>query len=62
MLLAKGAVVLDISDKEEHDADYIEGLINIRRGKLEMLVEGKVSERFFVTVMYLIGGFIGGYA
>ena len=41
-LLAKAAIVLDISDKEEYDTDYIEGLINIRRGKLEMLVEGKV--------------------
>jgi rhodanese-related sulfurtransferase len=38
-LLAAGAVALDIRDKEEHDADHIEGSLNISRGKLEMLIE-----------------------
>ena len=39
-LLAQGAVVLDIRDKEEHDAGHISGSMNISRGKLEMNVEG----------------------
>lgn len=42
VLLAKGAVALDIRDKEEHDTDHIEGSLNISRGKLEMLVEGVI--------------------
>jgi len=40
-LLAEGAIALDIRDKEEHNADHIEGSLNISRGKLEMLVEGR---------------------
>ena len=44
VLLAKGAVALDIRDKEEHDADHIEGSLNISRGKLEMLVEGMIPD------------------
>lgn len=42
VLLAKGAVALDIRDKEEHDTDHIGGSLNISRGKLEMLVEGVI--------------------
>lgn len=41
-LLAQGAVVLDIRDKEEHDAGHIEGSVNISRGKLEMNIEGEL--------------------
>jgi len=43
-LLAQGAVALDIRDKEEHDADHIEGSLNISRGKLEMLVEDMIPD------------------
>lgn len=43
-LLAEGAIALDIRDKEEHDADHIEGSLNISRGKLEMLVEGEIPD------------------
>ena len=43
-LLAKGVIALDIRDKEEHDKDHIEGSLNISRGKLEMLVEGKIPD------------------
>lgn len=41
-LVAEGAIVLDIRDKEEHDKDHIEGSMHISRGKLEMLVEKKI--------------------
>jgi phage shock protein E len=37
-LLQSGAIALDIRDKEEHDADHIEGSLHISRGKLEMNV------------------------
>jgi rhodanese-related sulfurtransferase len=43
-LIAAGAVALDIRDKEEHDAYHIPGSINISRGKLEMNVEGEISD------------------
>lgn len=43
-LVANGAIALDIRDKEEHDADHIAGSINVSRGKLEMLIEGKVAD------------------
>ncbi len=43
-LLAKGAIALDIRDKEEHDKDHIESSLNISRGKLEMLVEGVIPD------------------
>lgn len=43
-LLAAGAIALDIRDKEEHDADHIEGSINISRGKLEMNVESEIPD------------------
>ena len=37
--MVKGAIALDVRDKEEHDIDHIPGSLNISRGKLEMLVE-----------------------
>ncbi|WLD57691.1 rhodanese-like domain-containing protein [Salinispirillum sp. LH 10-3-1] len=43
-LVTQGAVLLDIRDKEEHDADHIAGSINISRGKLEMNVEGEIPD------------------
>lgn len=43
-LLAAGAIALDIRDKEEHDADHIEGSLNISRGKLEMNIEGEIPD------------------
>ena len=43
-LMSRGAVALDIRDKEEHDAGHINGSINISRGKLEMNVEGVLPD------------------
>lgn len=43
-LAANGAVVLDIRDKEEHDAGHIPGSLNLSRGKLEMLVEKLIPD------------------
>lgn len=41
-MLAGGAVVLDIRDKEEHDLDHIAGSLHVSRGKLEMNVESVI--------------------
>lgn len=43
-LLKVGAVVLDIRDKEEHDAGHIPGSLHISRGKLEMNVEAALPD------------------
>lgn len=43
-LIAKGAIALDIRDKQEHDIDHIPGSLNISRGKLEMLVESEIPD------------------
>lgn len=50
--MTEGAVALDIRDKEEHDADHIPGAINISRGKLEMNVEGVISDLDTITLCY----------
>ena len=43
-LIKNGAVALDIRDKEEHDADHIEGSLHVSRGKLEMNIEGVIPD------------------
>ena len=43
-LLSKGAIALDIRDKEEHDAGHIPGSVHISRGKLEMNVESALPD------------------
>jgi phage shock protein E len=44
LLIANGAIALDIRDQQEHDIDHIHGSLNISRGKLEMLVEGQIPD------------------
>lgn len=51
-LIAKGAITLDIRDKEEHDAGHIAGSKNISRGKLEMNVEGEIPDMDAVIICY----------
>jgi rhodanese-related sulfurtransferase len=43
-LMTKGAVALDIRDKEEHDADHLAGAVHVSRGKLEMNIEGVIPD------------------
>ncbi len=51
--LAKdGAVVLDIRDKEEFDADRIPGAVHLSRGKLEMNIEGVVKDLDALILCY----------
>lgn len=40
----RGAVLLDIRDREEHDAGHIPGSRHLSRGKLEMNIEGLVPD------------------
>jgi len=51
-LMAEGAVALDIRDPDEHAAGHIPGSVNISRGKLEMNVEGKISDLDTVILCY----------
>ena len=51
-LVARGAIALDIRDKQEHDVDHIPGSLNISRGKLEMLVEGEIPDLETMVLCY----------
>ena len=51
-LLAKGAVALDIRDKEEHDAGHLAGSLHLSRGKLEMNIEGVVPDFNTMVLCY----------
>ncbi|ETX09381.1 sulfurtransferase [Marinomonas ushuaiensis DSM 15871] len=42
--VAKGAILLDIRDPDEHQKGHIEGSMNISRGKLEMIVEREIPD------------------
>lgn len=42
--IKKGAVALDIRDKEEHEADHLVGSLHVSRGKLEMNIEGVIPD------------------
>ena len=42
--MARGAIALDIRDKEEHDADHIPGSLHVSRGKLEMTIEAAIPD------------------
>jgi rhodanese-related sulfurtransferase len=42
--LAQGAIALDIRDPDEHAGGHINGSMNISRGKLEMIIEGKIPD------------------
>ncbi len=39
-LMQSGTMLLDIRDREEHDAGNISGSVNLSRGRLEMNIEG----------------------
>lgn len=51
-LMEKGAIVLDIRDKEEHEADHIVGSVHLSRGKLEMNVEDKIPDLHATILCY----------
>jgi rhodanese-related sulfurtransferase len=51
-LLAAGAILLDIRDKEEHDTDYIAGSMHVSRGKLEMNIESVVPNINAIIICY----------
>ena len=51
-LMGKGAIALDIRDREEHDIDHIPGSLNISRGKLEMIIESEVPNMNSIILCY----------
>ncbi len=51
-LVASGAVVVDIRDKEEFDLDRIPGAVNVSRGTLEMRIESVVPDLDAVVLCY----------
>lgn len=51
-MAADGAILLDIRDPDEHEADHIDGSLHISRGKLEMLVEGTIPDLGATVLCY----------
>lgn len=51
-LIAGGAVVVDIRDKEEFDVDRIPGAVNVSRGTLEMRIESVVPDLDATVLCY----------
>ena len=51
-LVAAGAILLDIRDKEEHDKSSITGSVNLSRGKLEMNIEGIIPDLNTTIICY----------
>lgn len=51
-MLAKGAVALDIRDKEEHDVDHVPGSVHLSRGKLEMNIEAVIPDLQTTVLCY----------
>jgi phage shock protein E len=51
-LMEKGAIALDIRDKEEHDAGHIPGSLHVSRGKLEMNIEGVIPDLDATVLCY----------
>lgn len=51
-LIASGGIALDIRDKEEHDADHLEGSLHLSRGKLEMNIESVIPQTDTLILCY----------
>ena len=51
-LIAAGAVVVDVRDKEEFDVDRIPGAVNVSRGTLEMRVESVIPDLGAAVLCY----------
>ena len=51
-LIADGALALDIRDPDEHAAGHIDGSMNISHGKLEMNVEGQITNMDATIICY----------
>ena len=45
-------VILDVRDKEEYEKEHIAGAINISRGLLEFLVQGKIPDKQTKIIVY----------
>jgi phage shock protein E len=54
--VAQGALLLDVRDKEEFEADHAPGAINISRGTLEMRIGEVVGDKQTPIVCHCGGG------
>lgn len=61
-LVNAGAIVLDVRDKEEFEAEHIEGATHLSRGTLEMRVHEVVPDKNTPIVCYCAGGNRGALA
>ena len=61
-LVAAGAVLIDVRDKEEFDGGHIDGALNISRGTLEMRIAEVAPDKNAKLVCYCAGGNRGALA
>jgi rhodanese-related sulfurtransferase len=61
-LVAAGAVLIDVRDKEEFDRGHIDGAVNISRGTLEMRIAEVAADKSARIVCYCGGGNRGALA
>ena len=60
--IAKGALVLDVREPDEHDEGALLGAVHIPRGHLEAQVEGKLLDKHAAVVVYCAGGVRSAFA
>ena len=60
--IAKGALVLDVREPDEHDEGALPGAVHIPRGHLEAQVEGKLLDKHAPVVVYCAGGVRSAFA
>jgi molybdopterin/thiamine biosynthesis adenylyltransferase/rhodanese-related sulfurtransferase len=60
--IAKGALVLDVREPDEHDEGALLGAVHIPRGHLEAQVEGKLLDKHAPVVVYCAGGVRSAFA
>lgn len=61
-LAKRGAVILDVRDKEEFEQEHIEGATQLSRGNLEMRINEVVPDKDAPIVCYCAGGNRGALA
>ena len=57
-LVAAGAVLIDVRDKQEFDGGHIDGAVNISRGTLEMRIAEVAADKSARIVCYCGGAIV----
>jgi len=61
-LFDSGAIVLDVRDREEFEAEHLKGAAHLSRGKLEMQIHEIAPDKHSMIICYCNGGNRGALA